>query len=107
MFFFYNVGRLEVTYEIKIEDNELEFHAMAEFQKRLCIYLLMILSTIIWYVLSVGWKLSQNTYLDSSVQIDSSRLHSIDTSIVPVPQHPLSTTSKPEIQLKDLKETCI
>lgn len=53
-------------------------------------------STIIWYALSVGWKLSQKTYFRSSGHVPAvTWLHSSDTSNSPVPQHPLVETSKP------------
>ena len=53
----------------------------------------------ILYPISEGCAASQKTYLDASEHDNrlSSSLHVSTNSIIPVPQHPRSPTSKPEI----------
>ena len=54
------------------------------------------------YPCSVGWKLSQKRYLVSFEHVGLSLLQNIAISTVPVAQQPLSTTSNPETNLRNV-----
>lgn len=51
------------------------------------------------YAISVGCIASQNTYLEGSVHTVEARLHKIDVSTYPVPQHPTLTCSYPTTKI--------